>query len=316
MVSWGKNASGTRRFRCLDCQQTFTWKQKQTNHLVKNKLLQLWLEGITAKHLSQYSEQATKTILRSLRRSLKYFPSPQPQANLNSHLIIDATWFGRKHCLIVYWDPDLKRVQWWRYSNREHDCEIVEDLVKLKKAGVICSSITSDGSQGVNRAVNIVYPIIPHQRCVTHIQRKGFTLLTKNPKTLAGQELRRLFEILSRVATEEDKYNWISYFKDWCHRWDRLLKEKNYLAEKRKWWYKHKTLRRTRSIVLKALPNLFHYITNPEIPKTTNGLEGRFGALKQHYRQHRGLAKSRRESYLSWYLTLAINHEKPTRFVL
>ena len=240
---------------------------------------------------------------------------PQPIANSNSHLIIDATWFGRYHCLIVYWDPDLKKVQWWRYSNREHDCEIAEDLARLKEAGVECTSITSDGSQGVAKAVDLIYPAIPHQRCVTHIQRKGFTLLTKNPTTQAGQELRRLFEILPRLTTKEDKDDWTSYFKNWCSRWDDLLKEKNYLAEKKRWWYKHKTLRRAKSLIGRALPNLFHFIADKTIPKTTNGLEGRFGALKQHYRQHRGLSKSRREAFLGWYLTLTTNHEKPTRFV-
>ena len=239
---------------------------------------------------------------------------PQPKANPNCNLIIDATWFGRYHCLIVYWDPDLKRVQWWRFSSKEYNFEIIQDLITLKQAGVKCSSVTSDGSQGVAKAVDIVYPSIPHQRCVTHVQRKGLTLLTQNPKTEAGRELRPLIKILPQIRTQKQKELWIECFDKWCAKWDEFLKEKNYLTEGRRWWYKHKTLRKVRSVILRALPNLFYYIEYPNIHKTTNGLEGRFSALKQHHRQHRGLSEMRRDAYLSWYLTLVINHEKPTRF--
>lgn len=38
--------------------------------------------------------------------------------------------------------------------------------------------------------------------------------------------------------------------------------------------------------------------------------------LKQHNRQHRGLSKLRRESYLAWYVSIIINHKKPTRFTI
>lgn len=271
------------------------------------------MRGIPIGHIACFARKSAITIRRSLYKFLDHPPLPQPTTNSNCHLIIDATWFGRYDCLIVYWDPDLKKVQWWRYTNRENDFEIVEDLITLKKAGVICSSVTSDGSQGVAKAVSLVYPSIPHQRCTTHVQRKGLTLLTQNPKTQAGKELRPLFKVLPQVRTKKDQDTWIRYFNRWCSKWGNFLKEKTYLVEKKKWWYKHKTLRRPRSLIQRALPNLFYYVTDKEIPKTTNGLEGRFGVLKQHYRQHRGLSKTRRESFLGWYLTLAINHEKPTR---
>lgn len=60
-------------------------------------------------------------------------------------------------------------------------------------------------------------------------------------------------------------------------------------------------IKRARSMLLRALPDMFHYLDNPDIARTTNGLEGYFSRLKSHYRQHRGLSKEKREKYFAWY---------------
>jgi hypothetical protein len=61
---------------------------------------------------------------------------------------------------------------------------------------------------------------------------------------------------------------------------------------------------RARSMLLNALPHMFYYLDDPAIPPTTNGLEGYFARLKNHYRQHRGLAPSLRPNYFAWYFHL------------
>jgi len=263
--------------------------------------------------ISLFSRKSKKTIRQSIHWFLNNPPNPKPRPNSNCHLAIDATWFGRKNCLLVYWDTDLKYVQWWRYATSESSFEIIQDLLKLKEAGIVCSSITSDGGRGICRAVDIVYPDIHHQRCVAHIQRLGLTLVTRNPKTLPGKELRPLVLAVTKIETKQQRDEWISEFMIWHKKWNNFLKEKSYFKGTNKWWYTHKYLRRVRALITNSIENLFYYLEDQLIPKTTNGLEGRFGALKQHYRQHRGLSKERREAYLSWYVTIVINKEKPTR---
>ncbi len=54
-------------------------------------------------------------------------------------------------------------------------------------------------------------------------------------------------------------------------------------------------------MLLLALPDMFHYLDDPHISKTTNGLEGYFSRLKSHYRQHRGLSPRKRPNYFAWY---------------
>jgi len=57
-------------------------------------------------------------------------------------------------------------------------------------------------------------------------------------------------------------------------------------------------------MITNALPFMFNYLDNNDISKTTNALEGYFGRLKQSYRQHKGLAKSKRKNYFKWYFLL------------
>jgi len=54
-------------------------------------------------------------------------------------------------------------------------------------------------------------------------------------------------------------------------------------------------LLRTRSKRANVLPNMFSYLDDPEISKTTNTLEGYLGRLKQNYREHRGLYPKKRK---------------------
>lgn len=257
------------------------------------------------------------TITETVHWYLDHPPKPKPVPNSNCHLILDGTWFKRKeNCALVYWDFDLKHVQWWRYSTGERSFEISKDLRELKKAGVILKSVTSDGAAGIVRAVQAEYPEIPHQRCVTHLQRDTRRLVTQRPRTDAAKELSPLIPRLSDIETDEGKDKWIKHLRDWSCCWDSFLKERSYGFRedgRKTWWYTHKQLRRAESLVRHAIPNLFHYLDDETIPKTSNGLEGRFSSFKQHYRQHRGLSKRRRGGYIAWYLTVVVNNDSPTR---
>lgn len=316
VIGWGYNTSGSRRSRCLDCGASSTVER---NDVVKRNRLPwvaYWLHGSTFAALARSSCRSAKTIKRSIRGFLDQPPKPQSTPNSSCHLIIDATWFKRNHCLLVYWDHDQQKVQRWRYTTSENGVEITHDLRWLKARGVICVSITSDGSTGINTAINLVYPDIPHQRCVVHVQRQALAWLTRNPKTVPGQHVKPLVQELSTIETWKHAHQWMTAVLDWEKRFHQFLKQRTYLPGTRRWWYTHRSLRKVRALVVHAIPDLFHYLDDSSIPKTSNGLEGRFGSLKNHYRQHRGLSKERRESYLAWYLTVVVNGEKPTRFVL
>ena len=89
-------------------------------------------------------------------------------------------------------------------------------------------------------------------------------------------------------------------FENWLKKYDLFLKEKSESFSGRK-WYTHRSLRKTRSLIKNALPNMFHYLDNSEIPKSTNGLESRFSYLKNNLAIHRGLTEKNRKNFILWY---------------
>jgi len=273
----------------------------------------LWLKGTPVETIARLNHKGRNTILRVVYWYLDYLIKPSPKANLDCYPVIDATWFGRENCLLAFWDKDLQKVQWWRWSPRKEAAwEIIEDLKSLKKKRVIFKAVTSDGSPGIKTALSFIYPSIPHQRCLVHLQRTGLAFLTQRSKTLAGWELRDLILKLNTIKTHEKHNLWVRNFYHWGNQYYSFLKEKSYSFEKKNWWYTHRGLRKTRRMIINALPDMWHYLDNPKISKDTNGLEGRWSSLKGHFRNHRGLSKNRRKNYLSWYLAVVINKEIPT----
>ena len=140
----------------------------------------------------------------------------------------------------------------------------------------------------------------------------GLAFLTQRPKTLAGLELRNIVSKLNIIKTHKQHNYWVKDFYHWCNKYHSFLKEKSYSFEKKNWWYTHRSLRRVRRMIINALPNMWHYLDDPNISKDTNGLEGRWNSLKTHFRNHRGLSKSKREAYFSWYLRVVVNKKIPT----
>ena len=256
---------------------------------------------MTAKQIARRERRNDKTI----RREINYFLSRAPEhkiiPNQNAHLCIDGTYFKRTNCLILYFDHDLKYHQLWRYSTAEKEREVEKDLRALKRAGLNVVSATTDGRFSLKLALKRVYPEAIHQRCLVHIQRYCETYLTQKPKTWAGQELKEISSLINTITTHQQKMLFEARVFDWQRRYELLLKEKTY-SEDGSCWYTHRNLRRVIRHILEALPDMWPYLDNEGIPKDTNGLEGRLTDLKHKFKTHRGLRKTKRELYLSWYL--------------
>jgi hypothetical protein len=126
--------------------------------------------------------------------------------------------------------------------------------------------------------------------------------LTANPTYDAGKELRPLVLKIHLIKTHNDKLFWIQSFFAWEIKFKDFLKEKSYKLETGRYWYKHKLIRRSFLTIKRALPNMFHYLDNANIPKTTNGIESYFGHLKNHLDLHRGLTERNRINFIKWYI--------------
>lgn len=147
-----------------------------------------------------------------------------------------------------------------------------------------------------------MFPDIPHQFCLVHIQRRCETLLTKNPETDAGKNLLELVKFINKIKTQNDKQIFLKWLVRFEKRYDVVIKQRTYSGKS--WWYTHKNLRLAFNTLKSSKNNMFFYLENSSIPKDTNGLEAEFTHLKTKLNMHRGLSKNRRESYVFWYWLL------------
>lgn len=300
IIKWGIR-NNKQRFLCKNCGKLFIWKNKGASKNQKLKLFRKWVIGkYTLKELSKESKRSIDTLRILFKKFLDNPPSPKLKPNSKCHLTIDGTYFKNDFCIVNYYDTGLKYLQYYRIVERENYCDYLDDLEFLKQVGLNVLSITSDGQKGLIKAVSDVFPGTIHQRCIIHIQRMSLTYLTRNPKTEAGITLRCLIKELHKINDHEQRDYWIYQFKSWCEKYNDFLKEKSESPSGRK-WYTHKLLRRTRSLIKNALPNMFHYLDNPSIPKSTNGLESSFSYLKNNLKIHRGLSERNRKNFLIWY---------------
>ena len=245
---------------------------------------------------------------RSLQRYFSQHLSQTPVLELRRgekvNLMIDGTYFANGLCLILYRDDRVKYTQLYRLTDGEWFEEIKEDLENLLLLGIEIESITCDGHRSVLKAIRQVCPEVILQRCLIHVQRMCLLWLTQWPKSQAGQDLRKIVRRMHAIDQESQKQQWLIALIGWHNQHYAFINEKSISPKSGRYWFKHKLLRRSFSTIRNALPNLFHYISNENIPKSTNGLESFFGHLKGHLNIHRGLSKSHHKQFIQWYLFL------------
>lgn len=262
------------------------------------------LERQTYKTLTRDSGLSKDTLQRTFYSFLEQAPEVKILKRNNIHLRVDATYF-KKFCLLCYQDHDMGYTQLIRFSDGEHYKEIKEDLTNLIRLGLQIESITTDGHKSILKAIKKSMPGVIVQRCLVHIQRMCLLWLTRYPQHLAGIELRRLVLMLLNIKTINDQLFWSMQLTGWYERHKDYLNERTINHQTGRYWYTHKLLRRSYFTIKRALPNMFHFLTNPQIPKTTNGIEGFFSHLKNHLDLHRGLSVKNRINFIKWYIYLS-----------
>ena len=253
-------------------------------------------------YLSRESGYCIRTLKTYFHAYLSKAPSLPlyPKEKLN--LLIDGTYFSNDICLIVYRDNSIKFTQLYRLTDGEYYHEIKEDLDNLLKINITIESITCDGHRAILKAIRLSCKDVILQRCLVHIERECKSWLTINPKSRAGYELLSIIRKLSLIDHHFQSHEWIMELYHWYGRHQDYINEKTYSIDTKRYWFKHKMVRRAFIHVKNALPNMFQYLFNERVPKTTNGLESFFGHLKSHLLLHRGLTKEHRKNFIKWYL--------------
>lgn len=220
----------------------------------------------------------------------------------HKHLVFDGTYLHRPVSIIAVMDGETKRVikgEYGVHENRRDD--LLDFFLPFRERGLDPVSVTTDGNPQVMRTIRMLWPGVILQRCVVHVQRQGIMWCRRPPKRTDAKKLRELFLRVSDIDTAEERDRFTDGFMAWEDHYGGRIKKQ---PERGRVF---SDIKRARSMLSKALPDMFHYLDDPKIPFSTNSLEGYFGRLKEHYRKHRGLAREKRYNYFSWFFHLKPN---------
>ncbi|MFH1798969.1 MAG: transposase [Candidatus Omnitrophota bacterium] len=181
------------------------------------------------------------------------------------------------------------------YAKKEGFNNMYPWFKKLKEQNLNPLYIAIDGEQSATRAIKTIWPQAKIQRCLFHIQREGMRWLRTYPKTEAGKDLRRILSTLCAIRTDKERDTFIASYENW------LTKYKDFIKSLTTTTIAFKELKRTTVLIKNALPNMFRFLEEPNIPSTTNALESFYSRLKADYRRHRGLTQKHKIHYLTWY---------------
>ena len=297
---YGHTLYGSQRFRCKECGYTYTFHNYKNKRHREKKSFALWItEGYSVRQLIDIGRHG----VWKLNQIKKYWLERTPDQSdydysLVKYLQFDGTYFKHENCLMVLMDNLTGKVIAHKYHIRENYASAYKMFKEMMERGLKPAAITIDGNPSVIRALKTVWPDINVQRCRTHIQRQGLSWLRRYPKIEASKDLRDILLTLTAVKDERGRKLFIKDFGCWEKQYGCFVLS---LPPKDKIYG---DLQRTRSLILHALPNMFHYLDDQCISATTNKLEGYFSRLKEIYRRHRGLSKKHRQIFFAWYINL------------
>lgn len=279
------------------CKKSFSWHNKLNKRLRERVWFMQWLkEGYSVRQLSKQSRHSIAKLYAIIAHWLSEPPPVCPLGGNHTHIAIDGTFLHRPVSIIAVYDTTTNTIIRGEYGVSEtSEPQLYSFLQLLKDQGLSPVSCTIDGNYHVMRVLRSLWPHIIIQRCLVHVQRQGIMWCRRFPKRIDAQKLRNIFLLVSQIHTVTDRDIFLTRLYEWEQHYGKRIAQR---TENGKVF---SDLKRARSMLLKAIPDMFQYLNDPRISPTTNGLEGYFSRLKQHYKNHRGLCSKKHDSYFAWY---------------
>lgn len=312
MQKRGKTAAGTQRWYCSICSQSAVRTRPDVTLHRRTQLFIYWLTSTDSLvQLATRNHLSIRTLQSWFEPLWQHPPTPRFISCRGVVLILDATWLAPRQ-LVCCLGRTTTQVVFWLFASSENYASWSQFCRSVEPPRVV----VCDGQRGMLAAIRQYWPETQIQRCVIHVVRLARIRLTSSPKSQAGRDLSQIVSGLLSVRTRRQKRRWLRSYRRWEKKYDRLLAERSHGLRpggKRTWWYTHKSLRAARSVIHNSLPHIFTYIGHPEVPRTTNHVEGGINArLKELIHRHRGLSLARKMVLTAWFLH-AKQTEKPPR---
>jgi hypothetical protein len=207
---------------------------------------------------------------------------------------MDAVYFGRKYCYIVFRSWELrKNLLWYKAPYETND--LYRKWIKiLQEKWWRIKAIVCDG----RRWLLWWFGEIPTQMCIFHQQQVITRYLTKRPKLIPNIELREIWMDIWKWSKSTIEL----WLKNWYNRNYNWLQEKNW-----RWNFVHERTRKAYRSIKKNLSYLYTFEQDSwlNIPKTNNSLESINSHLKTKLWIHRWLKEKRKCKFIEYYLYIS-----------
>ena len=275
------------------------WKNRYSKYRHHRIWFERWItEGYTLRQVAQQSGHSLSTTRRIITYWLVRPPTLADDLSTVHFMIFDGTFLEHRTGVFAVMNAEHNNVVYAEPHASEGRTEMQRVCQALAGRAAAPKSATTDGNLHLLRALRHQWSPIVIQRCLVHVQRQGLSWCRRFPKRTDAKHLRTLFLRVTNIGSIAER----DEFLDHVHAWERRFGLRIAQSPETGWVFSD--LKRARSMLLAALPDMFRYLDDTHIPRTTNALEGYFGRLKQRYRQHRGLARHNRDAYFRWYVHL------------
>lgn len=304
MQKHGSTVKGTPRFYCKSCKSTDVRVRADTQDRHRKGLFVRWLLGVNSKETkAQTRGVSARTLSRWFEPFWEDLPVPIVLLDLSEEVVlVDGIYLNGRYDVVLI-AMTASRIVGWHFARRECYASWLEFLKQIPKP----KAIIFDGQKGLIKSVGELWPDIQIQRCQAHIIRLALAWLTNNPKTEAARDLRFIVSKLCSVHTQKEKERWVQQLSEWHKLYQEFLAEKTHTINPRgvrSWWYTHRKLRGVYSLIRNALPHLFTFLEDSQIPNTTNRLEGGINAqIAELVRRHRGFDVKQKQVMVAYYLS-------------
>ena len=306
----GKTAAGKQRWKCVFCSQSAV---KLRPDLSCGYTIERFVSWLLGKDSQDELGGSSRTFRSQTTWCWNIIPKPVLTGEIHHTIIVDGIRIGHMTCLIARTIKYVIAWAWVPYESSEYWIQLFRILPQPKY--VVC-----DGQKGLLKAIPLCWPNTTIQRCRFHAWLNIKNKLTLNPESKAAQELLQIARDLLHVQTKRQARRWKHRLKYWYRRHEKYVNQKtmklNPKPRERRWRYTHDKLRSAYRQLDKITDDLLRssYRTNPNLPSTTNHLEGGVNSpIRTKLGLHRGMIQMHQMRLVDWYLYGLSEVQKPPR---
>ena len=292
-------------YKCWSCNHVWMTQSRNPHNkieLSKQLYHEYSHEKQTYNELSIKHWLSTRSIQRYLDSYQWEYEIINPQEII---LLVDTTYFG-DWWLMVFKDAITTDILLMKIVDYETNEQYSNWILELINQWWRILAMVVDGRKWLLNKERW----FPVQLCNFHQQQVVRRLISNNPKTQAGKDLKRINNVLHQTDRESFEL-WLS---EWYEKHKQFVEER-WIDTRWKKYYIHKKLRSAYYSLVRNSKYLFVYQNYYDIiviPNTTNGLEWVFSHVKYKVNLHRWLRIDRKKKLV---IHIMKTRKKPHLFV-